>query len=182
MRQEQQTGNINFKQLFNDHYRELCLFATHFTADTDQAEDLVQDCFVRLWEKVQQAENAPVAAARPYLFAAVRNACLMALRAKHAEADGGDEAVRLMENDPQLAVSTDTMDRSAREARLWTAIEALSKRRREVLLMVKRDGMSYAETAAELGISVKTVEHELAEAMKRLRGQRDDILFCLTFF
>lgn len=31
------------------------------------------------------------------------------------------------------------MDRSAREARLWTAIEALSKRRREVLLMVKRD-------------------------------------------
>ena len=134
MRQEQLTGNINFKQLFNDHYRELCLFATHFTADTDQAEDLVQDCFVRLWEKVQQA------------------------------------------------VSADTMDRSAREARLWTAIEALSKRRREVLLMVKRDGMSYAETAAELGISVKTVEHELAEAMKRLRGQRDDILFCLTFF
>ncbi len=182
MRQEQQTGNINFKQLFNDHYRELCLFATHFTADTDQAEDLVQDCFVRLWEKVQQAEDAPVAAARPYLFAAVRNACLMALRAKHAEADGGDEAVRLMENDPQLAVSADTMDRSAREARLWTAIDALSKRRREVLLMVKRDGMSYAETAAELGISVKTVEHELAEAMKRLRGQRDDILFCLTFF
>lgn len=99
MRQEQQTGNINFKQLFNDHYRELCLFATHFTADTDQAEDLVQDCFVRLWEKVQQAEDAPVAAARPYLFAAVRNACLMALRAKHVEADGGDEAVRLMEND-----------------------------------------------------------------------------------
>lgn len=48
--------------------------------------------------------------------------------------------------------------------------------------MVKRDGMSYAETAAELGISVKTVEHELAAAMKRLRGQRDDILFCLTFF
>ena len=106
----------------------------------------------------------------------------MALRAKHAEADGGDEAVCLMENDPQLAVSADTMDRSAREARLWSAIEALSKRRREVLLMVKRDGMSYAETAAELGISVKTVEHELAEAMKRLRGQRDDILFCLTFF
>lgn len=48
--------------------------------------------------------------------------------------------------------------------------------------MIKRDGMTYAETAAELNISIKTVEHELAEAMQRLRGQREDILYCLTFF
>lgn len=48
--------------------------------------------------------------------------------------------------------------------------------------MIKRDGMTYAETATELGISIKTVEHELAEAMQRLRGQREDILYCLTFF
>lgn len=64
----------------------------------------------------------------------------------------------------------------------FTAIDSLSARRREVLLMIKRDGMTYAETAAELNISIKTVEHELAEAMQRLRGQRKDILYCLTFF
>ena len=33
--------DLNFKQLFNNHYRELCLFATHFTADITQAEDLL---------------------------------------------------------------------------------------------------------------------------------------------
>ena len=46
--------DLHFKQLFNNHYRELCLFATHFTADIAQAEDLVQDSFMRLWEKVHK--------------------------------------------------------------------------------------------------------------------------------
>lgn len=173
--------DLNFKQLFNNHYRELCLFATHFTADITQAEDLVQDSFMRLWEKVQQDGADDIVAPRAYLFTAVRNACLMAARAKHIETEG-DETIQRLEADPQLAVTPDTMQRSAREARLWAAIDSLSARRREVLLMIKRDGMTYAETAAELGISIKTVEHELAEAMQRLRGQREDILYCLTFF
>lgn len=136
---------------------------------------------MRLWEKVQQDGADDIVAPRAYLFTAVRNACLMAARAKHIETEG-DETIQRLETDPQLAVTPDTMQRSAREARLWTAIDSLSARRREVLLMIKRDGMTYAETAAELNISIKTVEHELAEAMQRLRGQRKDILYCLTFF
>lgn len=136
---------------------------------------------MRLWEKAQQDGADDIVAPRAYLFTAVRNACLMAARAKHIETEG-DETIQRLETDPQLAVTPDTMQRSAREARLWTAIDSLSARRREVLLMIKRDGMTYAETAAELNISIKTVEHELAEAMQRLRGQRKDILYCLTFF
>ena len=136
---------------------------------------------MRLWEKAQQDGADDIVAPRAYLFTAVRNACLMAARAKHIETEG-DETIQRLEADPQLAVTPDTMQRSDGEARLWTPIDSLSARRRKVLLMIKRDGMTYAETAAELNISFKTVEHELAEAMQRLRGQREDILYCLTFF
>lgn len=177
--------NIDFRRLFSAHYRELCLFATHFTADTASAEDIVQDCFVAVWEKVRQGAGPAASGMRAYLFTAVRNACLKALRGKAAAqgvAVGGSEALRRAETSAALAVTDDTMERSAREARLWTAIERLPSRCREVLLMAKRDGMTYADIAAELGVSAKTVEHELATAMRRLRGQREDIMFCLTFF
>lgn len=53
---------------------------------------------------------------------------------------------------------------------------------RAIVLRVKRDGLSHADIAAELDISVKTVENLLASAKKRLRGQSKDILYCLAFF
>ena len=55
------------------------------------------------------------------------------------------------------------------DAALWNAVDALPPRCREVFLAVKRDGMSHADIAAQMGISVKTVEAQITKAMTRLR-------------
>ncbi len=144
-----------FKRL----YRPLCLYAAHYLGgDLDTAEDIVQDCFVRLWQ--HGADDS-----RAFLYAAVRNASIDHLRRRHPE------VLSFEPRDLDGIISDDEAQaRSEEEARLWAAIDSLPDRCRRVFLMSKRDGMTYARIAAELGISVKTVEHQVSKALRRLRS------------
>ena len=69
--------------------------------------------------------------------------------------------------------------RSERDARLWTAIDHLPTERKKILLLSKRDGLTYQEIATELGISIKTVEHQISKALKTLR---ETAIKIYTFF
>ena len=68
-------------------------------------------------------------------------------------------------------MSDEEIDTSERDAALWRAIEALPERCRRIFLLSKRDGLSHAEIADEMGISIKTVENQLTKAYSRLRGE-----------
>lgn len=150
---------LSIETAFQEYYRPLCLYAMHYlSGDVDAAEDVVQDCFVRLWQR--EADND-----RAFLYTAVRNACID----------------RLRRNDP-LCHEVEAQDRSFLEARLWKAIDSLPHRQREALLLCKRDGLSYRETAEKMGISEKTVEHLLSNAMKALRSHRADIYHIVLIF
>ena len=156
--------------LFRYYYRPLCLYALHYLHDAEQVEDAVQDCFVRLLEQAVEPQNV-----RAWLYAAVRNRCIDLLRRKHPTI--GDNSA-----DAYLDGLSDeeAQERSVDEAALWEAIDQLPTRQREVLLLAKRDGHTYAEIATRSGISVKTVEHLLSRALKKLRGHKSS--FFLTFF
>ena len=156
---------------FQEYYRPLCLYAMHYlSGDVDAAEDVVQDCFVRLWQC--EADND-----RAFLYTAVRNACIDRLRRN-------DPLCHEVEPQDLEGTITDeeAQDRSFLEARLWKAIDSLPQRQREALLLCKRDGLSYRETAEKMGISEKTVEHLLSNAMKALRGHRADIYRIVLIF
>lgn len=148
--------------LFKTLYRPLCLYAAHYLGgDIDTAEDIVQDCFVSLWQ--HGADSA-----RPFLYTAVRNACIDHLRRQHPE------VLQFEPADLDSIISDDEAQaRSVEEARLWQAIDSLPQRCRDIFLMSKRDGMTYAEIARELGLSIKTVEHQISKALHRLRSDDD---------
>ncbi|MDE6257485.1 MAG: sigma-70 family RNA polymerase sigma factor, partial [Muribaculaceae bacterium] len=61
------------------------------------------------------------------------------------------------------------------------AIDSMPPRRREIFLMSKRDGMTYSAIAEELGISIKTVENQLAKATSTLRANTHILTFILPF-
>ena len=148
---------------FQSEYQRLCMplgmYALRILGDIDEAEDVVQEVFAEVWHKVS-VDGLEFANFKAYLYKSVRNACLKRL----VEIDRHEPLA--MESD----VSDDDVDTSERDARLWHAIDALPDRCREVFLMSKRDGLSHAEIASELGISVKTVENQIDKAFKRLRG------------
>ena len=177
--------SIDIEALFRAHYRALCLFALHYVGDVAVAEDVVMDCFVRLYERASfhSAGGAddryePVLCTKSYLYQMVRNASIDYLRRKAAE-DAPDAALPL-DAVPDVADTTPEeqqllQERSEREARLWRAIDRLPKACRNVLLMSKRDGLKNREIADALGISLKTVEAQLTKAYATLRGKAREI-------
>ena len=149
---------------FRTYYRPLCLYALHYLKDVEATEDVVQDCFVRLLEADDKPCNQ-----RAWLFTAVRNRCIDLLRRRNP---------LLTDLQPEdldgLISDEEAQERAQREAELWTAVDALPPRCREVLLLAKRDGLKYSEIAERMGISPKTVEHQMSKALRLLRGRMGD--------
>ena len=155
----------NIDLIFRTYYRPLCLYALHYLGNLEAAEDTVQDCFVKLLQHDAQNQKA-------FLYAAVRNACIDALRKKNPI------DARVSPTDIEGTMADDeAQERSLHEAELWTAVDSLPERCRQVLILCKRDGLSYKETAEKLGISVKTVEHQMSKALKVLRGKESQYLY-----
>lgn len=170
--------------VFQQYYRPLCLYALHYLHDLDEAEDVVQDCFVRLLEAEKRDANSSVSSLsmsnpqnlKSFLYASVRNACIDKLRRKNPIVQD------ISPSDLSGVISDEqAVDSASREAELWTAIEQLPERCREIFLMSKRDGMTYREIAEELCLSEKTVEHQISKALKTLRGKKGDFFFLLPF-
>lgn len=160
-----------FSEYFHVLYRPLCLHALHFLNDADDAEDIVQETFANLWDKLQ-TEN--IASVKSYLYTAVRNNCLTKIRdAKPTTPiDQGFMDESLTEEEQT--------ERAEMEARIWRMIDELPERRREVFLMAKRDGMRYKDIAEQTGLTVKTVENHVLRAMQSLREK--DYKAYLFFF
>ena len=155
-----------FDILFKRYYRQLCLYAAHYLkGDIAASEDIVQDCFVKLW---QQEAKRDITDKRAFLYSTVRNACIDTLRRQHPEMTSIDPS-----DLEEIISDEEAIDRSEQEAKVWETIDALPDRCREVFLMAKRDGMTYNEIAEALNISVKTVEHQISKALKKLRNNKN---------
>ena len=157
------TKLATIEDLFRLNYRPLCMFALHYLQDADLVEDVVQECFTMLWEKLEQ--GADVANRRAYLYMSVRNRCLDHLRRKGLQTESLKpyDTYGIIDDD-------DAEERSVMEAKLWTAIDSLPEKCRQVFLMSKRDGLKYEEIAEELGLSVNTVRNQISKALNVLKN------------
>lgn len=160
-----------FREHFLQYYRPLCLFALHYLKDIDDAEDAVQDCFMELWKRKEKGFE--VSGLKSYLYSMVRNRCIDILK-KDSLIDGN-----VQPSDLEETLSDEECEEwSYDEACLWTAIESLPEKCKEVFLLAKRDGMKYEEIAVRLHISVNTVKNQVSKALKTLKeGVRKVYLF-----
>lgn len=151
----------DFEYHFRCLYRPLNMYALRYTESLDDAEDIVQQAFSDVWEKL--AGGMPVRNLKAYMYQAVRNRSLtfIANRQEQGETTGLTE--------PEEGTEEERIIRAERDARLWTAIDHLPTERRKIFLLSKRDGLTYQEIADELGLSIKTVEHQISKALKTLR-------------
>lgn len=155
---------------FKCYYRPLNLYAIHYLKDLDEAEDVVQECFADLWEKLNS--NKPVSDIKSYLYRMVRNKCIDHLR----------EEMSVMRDvlpvDLDSIVSDDESEKISRiEARLWTAIDNLPERCREIFLLNKCDGLKYQEVADKMDLSVHTVDNQISKALRLLRNKANKIYY-----
>ncbi len=168
-----------FEMLFNMQYKPLCHFAQRFVFDLDTAREIVQDIFVRIWEK---RASLPVnKSLETYLYTSVRNKCLDYL--KHLNVEYEYEKMRIREiqeydnnsfntsNQPLEALITEELENAIK-----TALENLPEKCREIFKLSRYKGLKYREIAEELNISVKTVETQMTRAIYSMRKELSSFL------
>ncbi len=158
-----------FEQLMRRYYAGLSDFALGYVGTRVGAEEVVQEVFSTLWER--RAAWRVRGTLRAYLFGAVRNRALNALRQERADERRSARAAAEPVT-PGLGYRRDPDEVARTEARalgLERAIAGLPQAQRAAVELRWQHGLSYAEIAATLGVSAKTVENHLGRALAALR-------------
>ena len=176
----QQGDESAFERLFRAFYPRLCAYSRSMLTDVDEAEEIVQTLFCRLWE--QRATLEVTISVRAYLFRAVRNASLNQI--KKVQIRDAYKAMNLeaMNQNPEFQPDHATTD-DLRQ-RIERAIAELPEQCRLIFKMSRFEELKYKEIAESLGISIKTVENQMGKALKVLRFKLADYLaiIVLLFF
>lgn len=169
-------SEASFEVLFKTYYSAMCAFASRYLEDPAQVEEVVQEVFAQLWEKKSSIQIE--SSIKSYLFRAVRNHCLNVIKHQkvretyrsHVETHRDD--YQLDETDSMIAV--DIKDS------IMAGIASLPAQCAKVFRMNRLEGLKYREIAEQLGISQKTVEAQMAKAMRRMREFMKDHLTILA--
>lgn len=155
--------NKEFELFFKRYYTPLGMYVTRICRNAQEAEDIVQETYSIAWEKfagTKLPDNF-----KSYLYRVAHNLTIDRLKASQSK-----QSSLSLDDLKDMEPTEESIDTSERDARLWIAISELPQRCREVFLLSKRDGLSNAEIAEELSISVKTVENQMTKAFKSLRS------------
>jgi len=161
-----------FEQTFKENRKTLERVAYYLIGDSEEARDIVGQCFLTLWEKRNDIQQDKVLS---YLFISVRNACLD-YRRKDTVHKKVYENILLQERGAmEYYTSTiESTDPSAffRDDIMKICTETLMnlpEEQRETFLMNRFEGLTYKQTAQSLGVGYKRVDKNLQKVMKKLR-------------
>lgn len=167
--------NTSFEQIYLSYFSKMKYFAKEYVVSEEDAENITQDVFTDLWEKREVLvahTNLPA-----FLFTAIKNKSLNFLRHKMV----AQEAASYLQEEYTLSLqinmnSLEAFDESVFsdpdiETIVTQAINSLSEKCREIFIMSKIEGKKQKEIAAELNISINTVETQMGIAYKKLKTE-----------
>ena len=174
-----------FNRLFREYQQRFIRFAGTYVSDPATAEDIVMESFMAAWEKrdVLSASTFP-----PYALTIVRNKCLNHLRSlgvrMRAAEDIHSHGSRMLSTRISTLEACNPEELFSEEARRLVneTLDKLPRKTREIFIRSRFDGKSYKEIAAEMDITVKSVEFEVSKAMKLLRVALKDYLAYFIFW
>ena len=159
-----------FDTLFRRYYPMLCAYGHRFV-ELEDAEEIVEDSLLWIWENretlvIESALNS-------YLFKMVYRRALNKL----AHIDATQRAdTRFYEEMQEMLQDTDYYQIEELAKRIEDAVAALPESYREAFVMHRFRDMSYKEIAETLGVSPKTIDYRIQQALKQLRVDLKDYL------
>ncbi len=155
-----------FRQWTRDHQDQAWSLARYLLRDNAEAEDVVQEAFIRLWEHRESMSDARV---KPWLLRVTRNLCLDRLRRRRPE-QSADEAELAGQDCP-----AQSMQREQTLARLQQAVQDLEEPFRSLVLLRDVQQHSYEEVAAMTELTMPQVKTYLHRARRKLREQLGEL-------
>jgi len=162
-----------FKELFDTYYVALCIYSVQITESEIQSEDIVQELFVKLWDKklYLHIKNLKV-----YLFYSVRNLSIACAKQNNLYLDIQDLEEEVYS---PIEDAYDNEELEMKREKLQASLAKLSPQENKVLIEIILNGKKYKEVAGELNISINTVKTHLNRALKLLRKEKDLLLFIM---
>ncbi len=158
----------NYEIIFNNYSKSMRNYMYYKCGDLQQAEDIVQDAFIKLWNNCKKVIFEK---AKSYLFTIANNAFLNEVAHK-----------KVVQNYQKLNLKVSTnetpeflMEEKEFMTKLRTAIDKLPEKQREVFLLSRIDKKKYVEIAEITGITVKAVEKRMSQALVALREKIGNI-------
>lgn len=161
-----------FSAIFTAYYRDLVLFAARFTHESESAEEIVQETFVKLWES--HASSGNIESLRSFLLKAVQNRCLNWHRHNKIRQIHHDEVTFnaiLFEYDTDNYIVGSELESQIKKAMLLIPPDCA-----EAFRMNREDGFKYQEIAEKLNVSIRTVEVRISKALHLLRQHLSEYL------
>ena len=154
-----------YKELFKLYYQRLFQFAYGITRSKESAEEIVSDVFLKIWMKRKSLGD--IRNKHLYLYVSTKNQSINYLiKNKKGNTFSLDECLVEFQSiyfDPEQLLITAEILR-----RIQASINQLTKQCRLIFKLVKEDGLRYKEVAELLDLSVKTVENQMAVALRKL--------------
>lgn len=156
-----------FSGFFKSHAKALRNYLYYKFGNEDQAEDVTQEAFIKLW---QNCADVPIEKAKSYIYTIANNASLNVIAHQkvvlnYAKSSPNKDTTN---ESPEFILEEDEF-----KSKLLKAIGKLNETQRVAFLMHRIDGKKYAEIASELDISIKAVEKRIHLALVELRKEFD---------
>lgn len=156
--------------LFDTHYESLTGYAFTFLNNSDEAEDVVQQVFIHLWENRMTIEIHT--STRSLLYKAVHNNCLNRIKHFNVRKKHAIETHYAGSN----VAHNHNLEHKELVQRLSLALNTLPDQCRKIFEMSRFEQLKYQEIADQLNLSIKTIENQMGKALKILRLQLKDYL------
>lgn len=170
-----------FTVWFRQYYAPLCLFAERILGDRDNAEDIVEDTFFKLWNRQAHFENEEHLKA--FLYRAVKNACLDFIKTNERS-----ERRNTLFTEDQQAQDEGYLHEIIRIEvirELYAAIDSLPPQSGKIIKMSFVEGKTNQEIADELNLSVQTVKNQKGRGLgilkDRLPSDKFQLLLLIPF-
>jgi len=162
--------------LYNDYWKVLYISSYNLLKDKEVCEEIIQDVFIDLWNKRKELEIK--VSFKSYLYACVRYKVFAQYRSnKILRVELFEELDKRM----QYATPETKMMHKELKQHIKVVVETLPDKCKKVYKLSRNEQLSHREIAEQLGISIKTVENHITNALRVLRISLGEVLFILLF-
>lgn len=155
----------SFSSIFNTYYPSLCFFAERMIVDKQEAEDIVEESFVKLWRLHANFET--MRNIKAFLYITTKNACLNFIKQTERTNKQQSELLYMLAQKEDHVLSTITKAEVMRE--VHAAIESLPPQCRKIVRLSFLEGLKNQEIAERLNLSINTVKNQKMRAISLLK-------------
>lgn len=180
-----ETEKNTFSKIYLIYFPKLVRFAREYVISTEDAENIVQDIFMYLWERRDMLVS--LANLNAFLFTLVKNRCIDFYRhktfidSKKKSLDNLPERELKLKMEALMQFDENIFTEKEIEDLLAKAIEHLPEKCRQVFILSRMNGLKHEEIATQMNISVHTVQNHIVTAIRKLKVELKDYLPLFIF-